>query len=151
MFPPSQPLYILTYHTIWFTLGIKFLKKLKNLSHLAHYMGKYVKKAAHFHKNMLTLASSDALIEKFDELMLIWQRFDTLWRHSYGPPLQNESEMGRLLNLMNKTFVECKDLYNTCQLDLNSSAILQYWPLQHIIMEKGNAPNEEKEQKEQNN
>ena len=114
-------------------------------------MGKYTKKAAHFHKNMLTLASSDALIEKFDELMIIWQRFDTLWRHSYGPPLQNESEMGRLLNLMNKTFAECKDLYNTCQLDLNSSAILQYWPLHHIIMEKGKAANEKKEQKKKNN
>jgi len=70
--------YCITNRTIWFTLGIKFLKKLKSLSPLAHYMGKYVKKAAHFHKNMLTLASSDALIEKFDELMLIWQRFDTL-------------------------------------------------------------------------
>ena len=114
-------------------------------------MAKYTKKAARFHKNMLTLTSSDALIEKFDELMLIWHRFDTLWRQSYGPPLQNQPQMSNLLRLLNETFAECKDLYNTCQLDLTSSAILQYWPLEHLIFEKGHTANEKKEQKKQNN
>ena len=66
-------------------------------------------------------------------------------------PLQNERQLGNMVTLLNETFGECKDLYNTCQLDLNSSAVLQYLPLEHIIFEKGFKKDAKSQQKEQKN
>ena len=114
-------------------------------------MGKYIEKAGKFHKNMLVLTSSEALLEKFEELLIYWEQFDRLWRHSYAPPLKNEPQLGNMVRLVNDTFGECKDLYNTCQLDLNSSAVLQYLPLEHIIFEKGFKKNAKSQQKKQKN
>tara|TARA_X000001382_G_scaffold97808_2_gene72147 strand:+ start:291 stop:689 length:399 start_codon:yes stop_codon:yes gene_type:complete len=132
-------------------LGIKILKKLKYKKPTWLIMGKYIEKAGKFHKNMLVLTSSEALLEKFEELLIYWEQFDRLWRLSYAPPLQNERQLGNMVTLLNETFGECKDLYNTCQLDLNSSVVLQYLPLEHIIFEKGFKKDAKSQQKEQKN
>ena len=90
-------------------------------------------------------------LEKFEELLLYWEQFDRLWRLSYAPPLKNERQVLNMVGILNETFGECKDLYNTCQLDLNSSAVLQYLPLEHIIFEKGFKKNAKSQQKKQKN
>ena len=86
------------------------------------------------HKNTLYLPSMWAMMEEIDKMLWLWDQFDTLWRNSYPPPLQNEQQLGLLVGELKKTRENCKTLYRHCELDSNSWSALQELPLETTVL-----------------
>ena len=97
-------------------------------------MKDFMKKAMIQHKNTLYLPSMWAMMEEIDKMLWLWDQFDTLWRNSYPPPMNNEVQLGLLLQELKKTRENCKTLYRHCELDSNSWSALQDLPLQTTVL-----------------
>ena len=107
-------------------------------------MKDFMKPVLRQHKNTLYLPSMWAMMEEIDKMLWLWDQFDTLWRNSYPPPLQNEQQLGLLVGELKKTRENCKTLYRHCELDSNSWSALQDLPLNTLVLRQtGNTTNKD--------
>ena len=96
-------------------------------------MGKYTDQAAIVMRTLNYYYPHAAFMHFFEDLLREWDKFDALWRLSYGPPIQNQAELGDILAKMHEIQSECKTLYNNLRINPSGGGLIQTLPpLSHI-------------------
>ena len=109
-------------------------------------MGKYTDTHALRLRALHYFSPHAALMHHFDDYFDIWDRFEALWRQSYGPPIENIEHIEHLLGEMALIRAECKGLYNQLRVDPSAIHPIQKLPPTNHIKKAQRRPNTTKKE-----